>query len=62
MNDEARADMNGKKGDFKTEKLEKTRTSAIPGAESDEDIGNAASGAGLGGNKGQGTRSKKDFQ
>lgn len=62
VKDENRAELNGKEGHFETEKLEKTDTSAVPGAESDGDIGEAASGAGLGGNKGQGTRSKKDFQ
>lgn len=56
-----RAELDGKTGKFETEKLEKTDVSAIPGAEADDKIGEAASGAGLGGNKGTGTRSKKDF-
>lgn len=56
-----RAGMNGKKGKFETEELEKTGTSAMPGAEEVGNVGDAASGAGLGGNKGTGTRSKKDF-
>lgn len=62
VRDEKRADMNGNKGHFESEKLEETgRTSAIPGAESKDDVGEAASGAGLGGNKGQGTRSRKNL-
>lgn len=56
-----RADMNGKEGRFESEELKKTGTSAIPGAEEEGDVGDAASGAGIGGNKGTGTRNKKDF-
>jgi hypothetical protein len=61
------AEMNGKKGEIETEHTQPTgKTSAIPGnsspgAEEVEREGTAASGAGLGGNKGTGTRSKKDF-
>ncbi|WP_224994540.1 hypothetical protein [Cesiribacter sp. SM1] len=56
-----RADLNGKKGKFETEDLEKTDVSAIPGAELNKDVGDAAAGAGLGGNQGRGTRSRKDL-
>lgn len=61
------ATLNGKKGKIETEYTGPTgRTSAIPGhanpgAERIDDEGTAASGAGLGGNKGTGTRNKKDF-
>lgn len=61
------ATLNGKKGKIETEHTGPTgRTSAIPGnsnpgAERIDDEGTAASGAGLGGNKGTGTRNKKDF-
>jgi hypothetical protein len=55
------ADLNGKKGKFRTEELETTDTSAIPGAENSKDVGDAAAGAGLGGNQGRGTRSRKDL-
>ncbi len=56
-----RAEIDGKKGKIKTEHTEPTgKTSAIPGAESKEE-GTASAGAGLGGNKGTGTRNKKDF-
>jgi hypothetical protein len=61
------AEMNGKKGEIETEHTRPTgKTSAIPGNSSPDakridKEGTAASGAGLGGNKGTGTRSKKDF-
>ena len=56
-----RAEIDGKKGKIETEHTEPTgKTSAIPGADKKEE-GTAASGAGLGGNKGTGTRNKKDF-
>jgi hypothetical protein len=58
---ENRAEMDGKTGKFETEELKKTDTSAMPGAENEGDIGTAASGAGLGGNKGTGTNNKSDF-
>lgn len=58
---ENKADLNGKEGKFKTEKLKKTGTSALPGAEEEGKIGDEASGAGIGGNKGRGTRSRKDL-
>lgn len=61
------AELDGKKGKIETEHTEPTgRTSAIPGntnpdAKKTDDEGTASSGAGLGGNKGTGTRNKKDF-
>lgn len=56
-----RAELDGKKGKIETEHTESTgKTSAIPGAETKEE-GTASAGAGLGGNKGTGTRNKKDF-
>lgn len=61
------AELNGKKGKIETEHTRPTgRTSAIPGnsnpdAKEIDDEGTASSGAGLGGNKGTGTRNKKDF-
>lgn len=56
-----RAEMDGKEGKIETEHTEPTdKTSAIPGAEAKEE-GTASAGAGLGGNKGTGTRNKKDF-
>ena len=56
-----RAEIDGKKGKIKTEHTEPTgNTSAIPGADKKQE-GSAAAGAGLGDNKGTGTRNKKDF-
>lgn len=58
-----RAALNRKKGDFSGD--EKARPtgdpSALPGAEEERDIGDKASGAGLGGNKGKGTRTPGEF-
>ena len=57
------AEVNGNKGHMETEHTHPTgEGSAIPGAEEDENVGNAASGAGLGRNKGTGTRKKDQFQ
>lgn len=57
------AEMNGRKGKIETEHTEPTgRTSAIPGADEEEDLGTSSSGAGLGGNKGTGTRRKDEFR
>lgn len=57
-----RAEMDGKKGDFNDDQSRPTgETSAIPGAEQDRDIGDKAAGAGLGGNKGRGTRTPGEF-
>ncbi len=61
------AEMNNKKGKLETEHTRPTgETSAIPGnsnpeAKEIDREGTASSGAGLGGNKGTGTRNKKDF-
>lgn len=60
--DRHRADINGNVGRFETERTYPVSdSSAAPGAEENADIGTAASGAGFGGNKGTGTRNKKDF-
>jgi hypothetical protein len=62
VKDENRAKMDGKVGDFtsgRTEQLDDA--SAIPGADLDDDLENAAAGAGLGGNKGRGTQSKSSL-
>lgn len=57
-----RAKMDGKKGNFRDDRSEPTgETSAIPGANEDKDIGDKAAGAGLGGNKGRGTRTPGEF-
>lgn len=61
------AEFSGKKGKIETEHTQPTgKTSAIPGnsnpdAKKADEEGTASSGAGLGGNKGTGTRNKKDF-
>lgn len=56
-----RAEIDGKKGRIETEHTGPTgKTSALPGADSKEE-GTASAGAGLGNNKGTGTRNKKDF-
>ena len=60
--EENRAEFNGKKGRIETEHTQPTgETSALPGAEENKEVGTAAAGAGLGGNKGTGTNNKKDF-
>lgn len=60
--DRHRADMSGNTGKFETEHTHPVAdNSAAPGAEEKDEVGTAASGAGLGGNKGTGTRNKKDF-
>lgn len=57
-----RAEIDGKKGDFRDDWSEPTgETSAIPGANEKKDIGDKAAGAGLGGNKGRGTRTPGEF-
>ncbi len=59
--DEHRAELNGREGKFETERTRPTgETSALPGAE-EKEPGTAAAGAGLGGNKGTGTSSKKNL-
>lgn len=51
-----RAKLDGETGKFESENVSETNTdSDLPGAGEKEDIGTAASGAGLGGNKGRGT-------
>ena len=60
---EMEAEMNGRKGNIETEHTEPTgTTSAIPGADEEENVGTSSSGAGLGGNKGTGTRKKDEFR
>ena len=65
--DDKRPEFNGREEKIETEHTRPTgRTSAIPGnsnpdAKEIDDEGTASSGAGLGGNKGTGTRNKKDF-
>lgn len=60
--DRHRADMNGNTGKFETEHTHPLDdSSAAPGAEEKDEAATSASGAGLGGNKGTGTRNKKDF-
>ena len=59
--DAKRATLNGKKGKIETGQTHPTgKTSALPGAE-EKEVGTAAAGAGLGGNKGTGTGSKKNL-
>lgn len=61
--DQHRAEMDGNVGKFEDEHTRPTgRTSALPGADEDENVGTASTGAGLGGNKGTGTRKKDEFQ
>lgn len=61
--DEHRADMNGKVGKFETEHTEPTgEGSDVAGAETKDEVGTSSAGAGLGGNKGTGTRKKSEFQ
>ncbi len=58
--DDTRAEMNGKVGHFETEHTEPTgEGSSIPGAEENRKIISEATGAGIGGNAGRGTASKK---
>lgn len=59
--DARRAELNGKEGKFETEHTQPTgEGSGLPGAE-EKEVGTAAAGAGLGGNKGTGTSSKKNL-
>lgn len=59
--DQHRAEMDGNVGEFETEHTYPIDESGVAGADQDKDVGTSSAGAGLGGNKGTGTRNKKDF-